>query len=116
MHCIFSVPENTINSLCISYGHRLHDDGFEGLVVSIASDLGDFIYDVHTTNNLAKDWVIALRLLVEPIKEVVVHSIDEKLRATRIGGPRVGHGQSPRLIRNALGEFVGNVTFPVAGV
>ena len=51
----------------------------------------DLENDVHPLNDLAKDGVGTRRLRVEPVQEVIVDGVDEKLGAARVGCAGIGH-------------------------
>ena len=50
----------------------------------------DGLDDVHPLHNLSKHRVRRWRLRVEPVQEVVVHGVDEELRAAAVGLAGVG--------------------------
>mmetsp|Transcript_19737 Transcript_19737/g.78600 ORF Transcript_19737/g.78600 Transcript_19737/m.78600 type:complete len:207 (-) Transcript_19737:388-1008(-) len=85
-----------------SHGHRdlEHLDGGHGAVVA-RLDLGDGDHDVEgrLVGGFAEDRVLRLARR-EPVEEVVVHDVEEELRAARVRLARVRHRERAGLVRD----------------
>lgn len=72
---------------------------------------GYFHHDVHTFGDFTEHRVRGRRRFVEPIEEVVVDGVDEKLTPAGVFGAGICHRQSPGLVRDLRRQLVRNAAF-----
>lgn len=105
---------------CSLDGHGFAPDGREGAVVPVRFGAVDGHDCVHALHHLSENGVLRRCGLVEEVQERVVHSVDEELRATRVGLTSVRHGECTGLVGElrAIGvtaELIGDVSAAVTG-
>ena len=85
----------------------VHLDWGVRVIVAIRRRALDRLDDVHAFGHLAENRVLTRRQVVTPmVQKVVVHRVDEELRAARARLARVGHAQRSDVVRGAIVEFI----------